>query len=225
MALRQSGLKETGVNACARAINCYLKSIGSPAHIRKLREPSFIPPTFTDQQVQAIIKFKPRTIYERRTQLAMLILFDTGARISEILSLRRANCDFENLLLTLFGKGRKQRVLPISIELRRQLFRHCETMQLTDFVLSTQDGRPVNRNVILRQVKELCRTLGFEPPIRTLHATRSTFATGYLRHGGNALMLQRVLGHSTLAMTSRYVALQTADLSGAHERLSLLNAR
>jgi integrase/recombinase XerD len=221
--LRESGLKETGVNAASRAINCYLKWSGNPAHIRKLREPSFIPPTFTEQQVQSILRFKPRTIYERRTQLCLLVLFDTGARVSEILSLRKSHCDFDNLLLTLFGKGRKQRIVPLSIELRRQLYVYTKEKAATDFVLCTQDGKSCNRHVVLREVKSLCKTLGFAPPSRTLHATRSTFATAYLRRGGSALMLQRVLGHSTLTMTSRYVALQTGDLQQAHERLSLLN--
>jgi integrase/recombinase XerD len=223
MTLRESGLKETGVNACSRALNCYLKWSNNPAHIRKLREPQFIPPTFTDAQVQSIIRFHPRTFHESRTQLCVLILLDTGARISEILSLRRCDCDMDNLLLTLFGKGRKQRIVPMSIELRRLMYAYTREKQPDDFVLSTSDGKSCNRNVVLREVKSLCQSIGFEPPSRTLHATRSTFATAYLRRGGSALHLQRVLGHSTLTMTSKYVALLTDDLSASHERVSLLN--
>ncbi len=55
-----------------------------------------------------------------------------------------------------------------------------------------------------------------------LHA--STFAAGYIRNGGDAFRLQRVLGHSTLEMTRRYVNLQTADLQAVHQRLSLLGS-
>jgi integrase/recombinase XerD len=136
ISLRESGLKETAVNACARALNCYLKWSGSSCHIRHLQEPSFIPPTFSITQVNLILKFKPTSFYERRTQLCLLILFDTGARISEILGLRVCEVDFDNLLLTLSGKGRKQRIIPFSNELRR-LYYYTRTLQPQDFVLST----------------------------------------------------------------------------------------
>ena len=75
---------------------------------------------------------------------------------------------------------------------------------------------------MLRDVKLLCRRLGFAPPARTLHAFRHTFAVNYLRRGGSVFHLQKVLGHSTLEMTRRYANLVTADLQAVHERVSLL---
>jgi integrase/recombinase XerD len=74
----------------------------------------------------------------------------------------------------------------------------------------------------LRGVKLLCKQLGFDPPGRTLHSFRHTFAVNYLRKGGSVFHLQKVLGHSTLDMTRRYANLVTADLQAVHERLSLL---
>jgi integrase/recombinase XerD len=49
--------------------------------------------------------------------------------------------------------------------------------------------------------------LGFEPPRRTIHALRHTFALNYIRMGGGEFRLQKVLGHTTLAMTRKYVNL------------------
>ena len=76
---------------------------------------------------------------------------------------------------------------------------------------------------MLRDVKRLCRRLGFDPPARTLHAFRHTFAVNYLRRGGSVFHLQKVLGHSTLEMTRRYANLMTEDLQQMHERVSLLS--
>lgn len=76
--------------------------------------------------------------------------------------------------------------------------------------------------VMLRAVKNLCDPLGFQPPARTLHSFRHTFAVNYLRRGGSVFHLQKVLGHSTLEMTRRYANLVTADLQAVHERVSLL---
>ena len=54
---------------------------------------------------------------------------------------------------------------------------------------------------------------------------RHSFATYYLRNGGDVFRLQRILGHSTLEMTRRYVQLQTEDLSAVHDGLSVLAVR
>jgi integrase/recombinase XerD len=75
---------------------------------------------------------------------------------------------------------------------------------------------------MLRNVKSLCTRLGFDPPRRTLHAFRHTFAVNYLRRGGSVFHLQKVLGHSTLEMTRRYANLLTEDLQAVHQRVSLL---
>jgi integrase/recombinase XerD len=76
---------------------------------------------------------------------------------------------------------------------------------------------------MLRDVKLLCKRLGFNPPTRTLHAFRHTFAVNYIRRGGSVFHLQKVLGHSTLEMTRRYANLITTDLQAVHERVSLLS--
>jgi integrase/recombinase XerD len=80
----------------------------------------------------------------------------------------------------------------------------------------------MGRRVVLRAVKNLCTRLGFDPPARTVHAFRHTFAVNYIRRGGSVFHLQKVLGHSTLEMTRPYANLMTEDLQAVHERVSLL---
>jgi hypothetical protein len=69
--------------------------------------------------------------YQRRLHLLVLFLLDTGCRISEALTLRISEIDFENLLVTLDGKGRKQRVVPFSFELRKAVCRYCKEANRT----------------------------------------------------------------------------------------------
>jgi len=222
--MREQGLKATGCNSAIRAINAYLKWSGSALKIPQLKEPQLILPTFTTAQVSRLIVWKPRGFHQRRLQMVVLILLDTGCRISEALALRVRDVDLDNLLMTLDGKGRKQRVVPFSFEQRRVLFRY-----ITDFsrkpdllLVASRNGTQLSRRNVLRRVKELCKRLGFDPPARTLHAFRHTFAVNYLRKGGSVFHLQKVLGHSTLEMTRRYANLMTEDLQAVHERVSLL---
>jgi integrase/recombinase XerD len=92
-------------------------------------------------------------------------------------------------------------------------------------LLATRNETQLGRRVVLRAVKNLCNRLGFDPPARTLHSFRHTFAVNYLRRGGSVFHLQKVLGHSTLEMTRRYANLMTEDLQAVHERVSLLSSR
>jgi integrase/recombinase XerD len=237
--MRERGLKETGCNAAIRAVNAYLHwASGSERkcgggcihpHLRQLKEPHIILPTFTEPQIKLLIGWKPRAkhYYQRRLHLLVLLLLDTGCRISEALSVRVSDVDLENLLVTLDGKGRKQRIVPISFVMRKAVHRF-----VTDFGLrphhtlfATTDGIKVRRMTSLRSVQLLCTKLGFTPPARTLHAFRHTFAVNYLRRGGSVFHLQKVLGHSSLEMTRRYANLVTSDLQAVHERVSLLSSR
>jgi integrase/recombinase XerD len=223
--MRAKGLKATGCNSAIRAINAYLRWTGSALKVPQLKEPQLILPTFTAQQVRLLVNWKPQGFHERRLHLLVLFLLDTGCRISEVLGLRVRDIDLDNLLVTLDGKGRKQRIVPISLELRRALFRYCaEYERKTDLLLlvSRADTKLGRRNV-LRSVRLLCKRLGFDPPGRTLHSFRHTFAVGYLRRGGNVFALQRVMGHSDLETTKRYVNMTLEDLQEAHERVSLLH--
>lgn len=234
--MRDKGLKETGCNAVIRAVNAYLhwntgadrKCGAGCTHPRlsQLKEPQNILPTLSEVQVQALVGWKPGpTFYRRRLHLLSLVLLDTGCRITEALTLRVADVDMNNLLITLSGKGRKQRIVPFSFVLRRAIHRYSVDFGLkpTSLLFGTREGSDVRRMAALRSMKLLCDRLGFPAPARTLHAFRHTFALNYLRRGGSVFHLQKVLGHSSLDMTRRYANLATADLQAVHERLSLLS--
>ena len=236
MRMRQKGLKPTGCNSVIQALNSYAHwaSVGSDSKcgsgcrhpkIAHLKVPDLVLPTFSEPQVRLLVAWKPKGKYQLRLHVLTLFLLDTGCRISEVLTLKVRDIDFDNLLVTLDGKGRKQRVVPFSFELRKALVRYCKEANRTPdsllFASRTQTG--LGRRVVLRDVKLLCARLGFAPPRRTLHSFRHSFALNYLRRGGSVFHLQKVLGHSTLDMTRRYANLSTGDIQAVHERLSLLS--
>ena len=220
--MREKGLKATACNCRIRAVNAYLKWAGSSLRVPKLKEPELILPTFTLDQVRRLTRYRPINFYQKRLHVIVLVLLDTGCRISEALGVRVEDCDLDNLLLTVTGKGERQRRLPFSVELRRVFVRYCADLHPQELLFSTRRGRKLGRRVVLRDMKALCKKLGFDPPARTLHAFRHTFSVNYLRRGGGVFHLQRVLGHTSLEMTRRYANLMTEDLQAVHQRVSLL---
>jgi integrase/recombinase XerD len=120
--MREKGLKATGCNSAIRAINAYLKWSGSAHKITQLKEPQIILPTFTAPQVTLLVNWKAKSFHQRRLHLLLLILLDTGCRITEALTLHVRDIDLDNMLVTLDGKGRKQEALCSTC-------RRCSAMQ------------------------------------------------------------------------------------------------
>jgi integrase/recombinase XerD len=155
-----------------------------------------------------------------------LLILDTGLRVDEALSLSRVDSvDLDSLLVTVRGKGGRQRVVPMSLKGRAVLCRYFKRHEPPrgDLVFFSRIGGKIEQRNALRAFKDICERLKLEGTRCSFHTLRHTFATNYLRAGGNVVMLQRILGHARLEMTMRYVHLQTADLTAVHDRFSPLS--
>jgi integrase/recombinase XerD len=228
--MRESGLKPISCNNRIRAINAYLRWSGTDLKLSRLKEEQEILPTLSGDQILAIIAWKPRSACERRLHTLVCTLLDCGLRISEALNLTVDRVDVDNLLLTVKGKGRKERRVPFSYELRRILWKYIQSLPIGGtpsegrLVFSTLDGGGLGRRDVLRDFKRMCKKLGFSAPRRSLHALRHSFASNYIRRGGSQFHLMKILGHTSLEMTKKYVQLQTDDLQAVHDRLSPLRS-
>jgi integrase/recombinase XerD len=229
--MRESGLKPISCNNRIRAINAYLRWSGADLKVSRLKEEQAILPTLSGDQISAIVAWKARTPCERRLHALICTMLDSGLRISEALTLTVDRVDFESLLLTVNGKGSKERRVPFSYELRRIIWKYIQSLPIVGnpsagrLVFSTLDGGELGRRDVLRDFKRMCRNLGFQPPRRSLHALRHSFASNYIRRGGSQFHLMKILGHTSLEMTKKYVQLQTDDLQAVHDRLSPLARR
>jgi integrase/recombinase XerD len=146
-------------------------------------------------------------------------------RIEELLTARTSDFDFDNLLLTVVGKGRKQRKVPFSIELRRLLFRLAQVKDRasvrSDLMFPARDGGKWEHRNARRSYYCMLKNLGL--PQSGFHLLRHTFATQYLRNGGDVVRLSIILGHSEVSTTMKYLHLLTEDLQRPHHSLSILN--
>jgi integrase/recombinase XerD len=221
--LREAGVSAISVNSYARALNAYFRWAGLEHRIPKLREEQKVLPVLSANDIARIISFRPtkRTV---AVHVMCLLLLDTGVRINEALSIRIKDVDFDNLLITVKGKGNKSRVIPMSFELRKAIWKfNHDTTNGETFLFQTRTGRKLSHRNTYRSIKVFLERIGVTPPVRMIHSFRHTFAITFLRNGGSVFHLQRILGHSTLEMTRRYVNLTTDDLQESHQRCSPLN--
>jgi integrase/recombinase XerD len=148
-------------------------------------------------------------------------MVDTGARAKEVQTLKRGSIDWDSLLVTLKGKGGKERRVPISLECRKVLFRWLQTHQF-DYVFATRTGAQLRYDNMRRDFLWLLNKAGVQKNEGSFHAFRRFFGKSYLRKGGNLIYLQKLFGHASLQMTQRYVEADEEDLQRAHRALSPL---
>jgi site-specific recombinase XerD len=156
-----------------------------------------------------------------RNRAILLVLLDTGLRATELCELHIKNVDLNNRHLLVLGKGSKERVIPFSAVTSQAIWRYMSTRPkdlANDFLFVTAEGQPLDRSGLSKLVRRIAQRAGVAKAHP--HRFRHTFAISFLRNGGNAYALQMMLGHSTMEMVKRYLALAQADVEAAHRQAS-----
>ena len=190
------------------------------AKLKKPRAPQKVVQPLNPGAVRAMAD---AAVADRRTGVRdhalLCLLVDTGLRASEVCGLVPADVLWDQRLVKVLGKGGKERVVPFSgataTAMRRYLLSPNRREERAETLFQTEEGwalTPHGLNHIVKKLARRANVVGAHP-----HKLRHTFAITFLRNGGNVLVLQRILGHTTLAMTQRYVALVDDDLRAEHE--------
>jgi site-specific recombinase XerD len=222
--LRQQGLTPGGCNMYIRTVNSYLSwlkeegRLPTPLRVKLLRAPLRQHTLLSPADLKVILLFKPKSLVERRTRTLIMLLLDTGIRITEALTLERKKINLDDLLLTVWGKGNKERVVPFSLELRPTLFRWLSSAPASPFVFSTRSGTRLTYRNAFREIQQLCERAGVQTHCHP-HLFRHQFAANYIRQGGDIYRLSRFLGHTAITTTQIYLrSLGVEDLQTAGER-------
>lgn len=159
--------------------------------------------------------------YAERNRAIILLDVDTGIRNDELCKARLRDLDRRNQRLHIFGKGAHERDVPFSSRTHQALWRYLNlrpNANMGEPLFLVETGRAFNRHRLL----DLMQTIGARAGVSdvTIHRFRHTFAIEYLRNGGDPYTLQRMLGHSTLDMVKRYLAIAQMDIENAHRRAS-----
>ena len=229
ISLRERGLAAGGCNMYIRTPNSYLTSLAAEWHaperlrIKLLPDPREPLTVFSQADVRLIMAFKPKGRLQLRTWTLLVCLLDTGVRIEEALGLERKNVDFDNLILRVLGKGNKERLVPMSLELRKHLFR-LTSKSNERFVFHTSSGLKLTYRNAYRDVKVVGAKMGIEGPHVHPHSLRHFFAVTFIRNGGDVYRLSRILGHAQISTAQIYLrSMGIEHLQEGHSQYSPLS--
>jgi integrase/recombinase XerC/integrase/recombinase XerD len=176
---------------------------------------------FTPEQVGSLLEAARTT----RDYAVVLFMLDTGARASEVCSLRVPDVDLTGRKVKVAGKGGKSRTLFLSLPVTQALTDYLRTRRdgplfLAERGKGVKAGRSLTRYGLQKLIQSLGMAAGVVGVRCSPHTLRHTFAVEFIRGGGNSFALKELLGHSSLDMTNRYVALALADLENQHRNYS-----
>ncbi|MFM7813857.1 MAG: tyrosine-type recombinase/integrase [Flavobacteriales bacterium] len=168
-----------------------------------------------DQQVDGFSK--------KRDQLIVTLLYETGIRRSEMVSLRDQDVDYSAGHIRVTGKRNKMRIVPISADMQQrireyQLLRDQRFDAGSKQLLLTDRGKPITGSVVYLKVKSYLSevtTIRRKSP----HVLRHTFATHMLNQGADLNVIKEILGHASLAATQVYTHNSIEKLKGIHQRM------
>jgi site-specific recombinase XerD len=156
-----------------------------------------------------------------RDRAIITLLVDTGIRAAELCELRIYQADLRNHRITVMGKGRKKRMIPICARTAQLPWRYGverDEERKAAPILVNRYGPPWERNTLRRLLQRIGDRAGVHGTNR--HRFRHKFAIQFLRNGGNVYAFQRMLGHSTLEMVKRYLDSVQGDLERSHQDAS-----
>lgn len=194
---------------------------------RKL--PKSLPVTMADEDVRRIIDVCDASTPEGMRDRALIeLLYASGARISEVANLRIGDVDFPQGQMRLFGKGSKERKVPlydVALEAVRAYVEHARPIlaarrkkgEAPQHLFVSTRGNDMTAATLRARFEHLVKLAGLDPHI-TPHAMRHTYATELLSGGANLKAVQELLGHESLATTQIYTHLSVERLKEVTRR-------
>lgn len=190
------------------------------------RKPAHLPKSLSEEQVLDLLNI-PNTNdpLELRDKAMLELLYATGLRVTELVSLTLDNLSLRQGLVRIIGKGDKERLVPLGEEASywiQQFFEYGRGMLLngtqSDVVFPSRLGNQMTRQTFWHRIKHYALLAGIESDKLSPHVLRHAFATHLVNHGADLRVVQMLLGHSDLSTTQIYTQVAKARLKSLHQQ-------
>ena len=159
----------------------------------------------------------------RRNGAMISLMYASGLRVSELVSLKMSAINFDKKQVFVKGKGSKERIVPVADETIDYLTVYIDERECflknnkSDFLFPSakKPASPVTRDVFFRQLKDLCIVAGISPNKIHPHILRHSFATFLINHNTGLRSVQKMLGHENISTTEIYTHVLSENLKNA----------
>lgn len=183
--------------------------ITSPKFYRKL------PDILSIEEVDDLLDIKTETAFDYRNKAMLELMYSSGLRVSELVSLELKDIDLENRVVRCFGKGKKERIVPIGDYaldyIKKYIYEYRPLLKkeyYTESLFLNNHGKEMTRQGFFLIIKKIAKEKKIVKNI-TPHMLRHSFATHLLNNGADLRTIQEMLGHSNISTTQIYTNLTT----------------
>ena len=178
--------------------------------ITGLKTPKKMPRVLSVEDVDKLLDIELKDAYDYRNKAMLELMYSSGLRVSELLYLTLNNIDFDMNLVRIFGKGSKERIVPMSDIATKYLFEYINLYRNTliknkvnDIIFLNSRGNKLSRQGFFKILKEIALEKGINKEISP-HVLRHSFATHLLNNGADLRSIQTMLGHENIETTQIY---------------------
>ncbi len=177
-----------------------------------------LPSVLSYEEVDTLLNIKAVDAFSARNKAILELMYASGLRISETVNLKLYDIDLTNDIVKVFGKGSKERIIPIGNiavsalntyinEYRYKMLKNKKN----DYLFLNNHGNKLTRQGLFKNLKSLLREKGIDKDVSP-HTLRHSFATHLLNNGADLRVIQELLGHSSIKTTQIYTHISNEHL-------------
>ncbi len=192
-------------------------------NIQAPKLPKKLPNYLTEEEIDRLLDIRLNTMYDYRNKAMLELLYATGLRISELVNLKINDIDLHNCFVRVFGKGKKERIVPISDLAIKYLDLYINNYRnlilgntISDYLFISNAKTNISRQAFFKIIKKECKIKGIDKDVSP-HVLRHSFATHLLKHGADLRVIQELLGHEDISTTQIYAHLVNEKLKSDYE--------
>lgn len=177
-----------------------------------------LPTYLTNEEIAKLFNIRLTKPVDYRNKAILEVMYATGARISEVINLKVNQIDFEECIIRVVGKGKKERIIPlddVAIEALDNYINNYRPFliknETCNYVFLNKNGEKISRQMIFKMLKNLANKAGITKEISP-HTLRHSFASNLLNNGADLRVIQELLGHENLETTEIYSHLQNKKI-------------
>jgi len=177
-----------------------------------------LPTYLTNEEIAKLFNIRLTKPVDYRNKAILEVMYATGARISEVINLELNQIDFEECIIRVVGKGKKERIIPlddVAIDALDNYINNYRPFliknETCNYVFLNKNGEKISRQMIFKILKNLANKAGITKEISP-HTLRHSFASNLLNNGADLRVIQELLGHENLETTEIYSHLQNKKI-------------